>query len=77
MYVTARVFLVLGSRVKRLADELRAAEIFEKLASGSKGYAAVMNILLITIIGAAGILLGLLQVILPTIEVLQGSRISS
>jgi len=75
VYVTARDFLVLGPRVERLADELRVAKpkSLVDLLHDRRDTLQYWTFWFVAIIGGAGILLGVLQVMLATIQVLQAS----
>lgn len=74
-YVTDRDFLVLGPRVKRLADDLKVAKpkSFIDLLHDRRDTLQYWTFWFVVIVGGSGILLGVLQVILATIQVFQAS----
>ena len=75
LYVTNRDFLVLGLRVERLADELRVAKpkSLIDLLHDRRDTLQYWTFWFVVIIGGASILLGVLQVILAAIQVVQAS----
>lgn len=75
LYLTDRDFLVLGRRVERLADELKVAKpkSLIDLLHDRRDTLQYWTFWFVVIIGGASVLLGILQVILATIQVLQGS----
>lgn len=75
LYLTDRDFLVLGLRVGRLADELKVAKpkSLVDLLHDRRDTLQYWTFWFVVIIGGASILLGILQVILAAIQVLQAS----
>lgn len=73
LYVTQRDFLVLGLRVERLADELKAVKqkSLVDLLRDRRDTLQYWTFWFVVIIGGIGLLLSFVQVILGTIQVLQ------
>ncbi|KAG9241122.1 hypothetical protein BJ878DRAFT_536715 [Calycina marina] len=75
LYVTDRDFLVLGPRVEKLADDLKVTKpkSLIDILHDRRDTLQYWTFWFVVFIGGAGLLLGVLQVILATIQVLQAS----
>jgi hypothetical protein len=75
VYVTARDFLVLGSRVERLANELDVAKpkSLIDLLHDRRDTLQYWTFWFVAFFGGIGIFLNMVQVVLASIQVLQAS----